>query len=399
MDWIEPLSARAVQDFVFENEQADPRKLVLQHKTLAGLPAPMVAQQLAGRRKAKAKLPQWYATRGIVYPPTLNLEQSSSQATALFKAAFLKHASSQQVLADLTGGFGADSFFFSQQFETVTYVEPDANLLAIARHNHQRLGMHTINYVHATAEAYLAASPAAVFYLDPARRDALARKVVKLADCTPDCTQLQSQILKNSEWLLVKASPLLDIQQGLRELPNTKTVLALSVENEMKELLLLVQRGHSAATQIRAIDLHANGEVNWEFAFTHTEEATAILHYSEPLAYLYEPGAAMLKAGAFKRTAQHFQLEKLAPNTHLYTSHHLISDFPGRTFRIEHLNPTEEHLKELLPERRAHVAVRNYPLTAQQLMKKLRLQEGGNSFVWGFSGTRKKYLALCQRLR
>ncbi|MBX2913645.1 MAG: SAM-dependent methyltransferase [Cyclobacteriaceae bacterium] len=398
-DW-KRICDNPVQDFIIKNELADERQLVLQHKTLFDLPTKSIAEQIAGRRKSKKKLPLWYETKGIVYPPTLNLEQSSSQATALFKATLLKTETGQENLIDLTGGFGVDSFFFSKQFDSVKYVEPNAELLKLVQHNHAQLGARNIIYIEATAEEVVSQiKEAAVFFIDPARRDANAKKNFKLSDCTPDITQLQKQLFTQCEFVLVKASPLLDIQQGLRELPHTKTVIALSVENEMKELLFLVQRDFTGTPEIIAIDLDSKGEIKSKFAFAQAQEAAAQPAYSEPLHYLYEPGAAILKAGAFKLIAQHFSLHKLAPNTHLYTSNTHLKYFPGRTFRIEHINPTEKQLRQLLPDKRAHIAVRNYPLTARQLMKKLNLQEGGNKFVWGFSEIKKKYIALCSRLQ
>lgn len=397
-DWNR-ISENMVQEFIFKNEHADERELVLQHKTLFDLPTKVIAEQIVGRRKAKRKLPLWYETKGIIYPPTLNLEQSSSQATALFKATLLKTETQQENLIDLTGGFGVDSFFFSRAFKSVVYVETNVDLVEWVQHNHKLLGANNIQHLRTTAEAFISTNkPTGVFYLDPARRDANAKKIFKLSDCTPDITQLQGQLFTQSEYILLKASPLLDIQQGLRELPQTKTVIALSVENEMKELLFLVQRDFTGTPEIKAVDLDSKGEIKSKFVFTPAQEAAAQPVYNEPLHYLYEPGAAILKAGAFKLISQHFNLKKLALHTHLYTTGELIENFPGRTFLIKQLNPTDKQLKELLPESRAHVAVRNYPLTAPQLMKKLKLQEGGELFAWGFATNQRKNLAICERI-
>lgn len=397
-DWSR-ISENMVQEFILKNEHADERELVLQHKTLFDLPAKLIAEQIAGRRKAKRKLQLWFETKGIVYPPTLNLEQSSSQATARFKATLLKRLTKQNTLVDLTGGFGVDSYFFSINFRSVIYVEPNVDLESIVQQNHARLGALNIKHLHTTAEDFLSnTEQTGVFFIDPARRDAQSRKVFKLADCTPDVTLLQSQLFTKADWLVLKASPLLDIQQGLRELPNTQKVIVVSLENEMKELLFIAWKDFHAAPDISAVDLDSDGTVKSEFLFTQPEETTSQSNFSDPQKYLYEPGAAILKAGAFKLIGQHFNLKKLALHTHLYTSGELIENFPGRTFLIKQLNPTDKQLKELLPESRAHVAVRNYPLTASQLMKKLKLQEGGELFVWGFATNQRKNLAICERI-
>ncbi|GIL22887.1 MAG: hypothetical protein BroJett042_14000 [Bacteroidota bacterium] len=397
-DW-KPICDSTVQEFIFKNEHVDERELVLQHKTLFNLPAKLIAEQIAGRRKSRKKLPLWHNTRGIVYPPALNLEQSSSQATAKFKASFLKTEAQPNALIDLTGGFGVDSFYFSEKFENVIYVEPNAALLSLVQHNHAQLGATTIQHIHSTAEEYVeSVSGNPVFYLDPSRRDENSKKIFRLRDCVPDITHLQKLLFDKSEWVLLKASPLLDIQQGLREVAHVKTVIALSVENEMKELLFLSRKGFKANPLWIAIDLDQEGNIKSKFPFLYEQEAEATAPMGEPQQYLYEPNAAIMKTGAFKLTATLFGLTKLAANTHLYTSTAWIKDFPGRVFRIEMLNPSADDLKKLLPNNRAHTAIRNYPLTAQQLMKKLRLDEGGEMFVWGFSTTKSKYVALCKQL-
>ncbi|MCE7862261.1 MAG: hypothetical protein DYG99_01840 [Bacteroidetes bacterium CHB5] len=397
-DW-KPICDSKVQEFIFKNEHADERELVLQHKILFNLPAKLIAEQIAGRRKARKKLPLWYNTRGIVYPPALNLEQSSSQATAKFKASFLKTEAQPNALIDLTGGFGVDSFYFSKKFESVIYVEPNAELLTMVRHNHAQLGATPIQHIHSTAEEYIeSVSGNPVFYLDPSRRDENSRKIFRLSGCMPDITHLQKLLFDNSEWVLLKASPLLDIQQGLREVAHVKTVIALSVENEMKELLFLSHKGFKANPLWIAIDLDQEGNIKSKFSFLYEQESAATALMGEPQQYLYEPNVAIMKTGAFKLTATLFGLTKLATNTHLYTGTTWIKDFPGRVFRIDMLNPSADDLKKLLPNNRAHTAIRNYPLSAQQLMKKLRLDEGGEMFVWGFSTTKSKHVALCKQL-
>ena len=397
-DW-KRISDSTVQEFIFKNEYTDERELVLNHKTLFDLPAKDIAEQIAGRRKAKKKLPLWFETQGIVYPPSLNLEQSSSQATARFKAAYLKAECEQNNLVDLTGGFGVDAYYFSRTFDTVTYVEPNAALLARVIHNHTRLQAGTIQHVHATAESYIdRVQNKTVFYLDPSRRDEQKKKIFKLSDCEPDITQLQKVLFDKGDFVLLKASPLLDIRQGLREMAHVKTVTALSVESEMKELLFFLQKNFDQSPTLLAIDLSNAGDIKSRFSFLYEEELAAIPKLEEPLQYLYEPNAAIMKAGAFKLVAEKFNLYKLAQHTHLYTSVTRVNNFPGRTFQIEQVNPTDKTLQEWLPDNRAHVAVRNYPLTAQQLMKKRKLQEGGDRFLWGFSTAKKKYVALCKRV-
>lgn len=389
-----------VQDYLFNHEGEDERALVLKHTDILGIPASVIAQQLAGRRKSKLKLPTWYQKKQIIYPPSINLEQCSSEATALFKASLAGKLFLQKknlVAVDLTGGFGVDCYFFSKVFQCIHYVEPNLNLFELVQNNHKRLGATSILHYCTTAEKFIESSnrPFDLIFLDPGRRDQHARKVFKLTDCSPDVSQLQHLVFKKSLYLLVKASPLLDIQQGLREILHVKKVFVISVDNECKELLFLAENNYQGKVEIEAVDLTPGGNLQHAFAFSPEEEKNASIQLGAPSAFLYEPNSAILKSGAFKLIAQKFQLTKLAPNTHLYTSSELVGNFPGRTFRIEVLDPDPKQLKHLLPSHYVNVMTRNYPLKPEELKKKLRLIDGGEKFLIGFSGLHKNHLALC----
>jgi 16S rRNA G966 N2-methylase RsmD len=391
-----------VQQHLIEHEQEDARALVLKQKEVLGIPASVIATQLSGRSTAKNKLPTWYQTKGIVYPPTINLEQCSSEATARFKANILTdEIKSRLVAVDLTGGFGVDSYFLSTIFKSTHHVDVNEELLEIAKHNHKTLGADSITYHNETAELFIESSKETfdVVYIDPSRRDRQSRKVFRLADCAPDIATLQHTIFKKSNFLLVKASPLLDIQQGLRELISVKKVFVVSVENECKELLFFAEKNYSGNVQIEAVDLKNSGLVRSSFVFSNDQEKESTSKWSEPLEYLYEPNASIMKAGAFKLVGERYDLNKLTVNTHLYTSEELISDFPGRIFKIENLNPNKKELNDLLPTKQANVLTRNYPLRPEELKKKLSVIDGGDKYLIGFSSEKKKHLALCSRIQ
>jgi len=395
------IAAPAIQKFLREHEEDDVRELVLKQKEINGVPSSVIANQLSARRKAKSKLPLWYKTNAIIYPPATNIEQCSSEATAIFKTQIINsQVSSKKSVADLTGGFGVDTFYLSSVFECVHYVEPDAGLFEITRHNHEQLGASEIIHHCLPAETYIEQSDLIfdLIYIDPSRRDEQSRKVYKLADCFPDVTSLQKIIFTKSDYLLIKASPLLDIQQGLREIHHVKKVFVVSVGNECKELLFFAESNYAGEPVIEAVDLLESGIVRSSFSFTFTEERNATVIPGEPDQYLYEPNASILKSGAFKLMSEKFGLTKQDVNTHLYTSAVVVPGFPGKVFHIEHLNPDARHLKELLPEGKVNVISRNYPLTPDEIKKKLRLRDGGQNFLIGFSSSRKKYLALCSRV-
>lgn len=401
-EFLPLLVESSIQEYLIEHEQEDARALVLKQKEVLGVPASVIATQLSGRSTAKNKLPTWYNTNGIVYPPTINLEQCSSEATARFKTNILKEEIKSRLAGvDLTGGFGVDSYFLSTNFKSIHHVDVNEELLEIAKHDHKTLGTDSIKHHNETAEQFIENSSEVfdVVYIDPSRRDQQSRKVFRLADCTPDITTLQHIIFKKSNSLLVKASPLLDIQQGLRELISVKKIFVVSVENECKELLFLAEKNYSGTIQIEAVDLYNSGLVRKAFTFSSEQERESNSNFSEPLSFLYEPNASIMKAGAFKLVGERYPLNKLSTNTHLYTSEDLITDFLGRIFQIENLNPNKKELQGSLPTMQANVLTRNYPLRPEELKKKLSVRDGGDKYLIGFSSEKKKHLALCSRIQ
>lgn len=393
--------SQEVQEFIRTHENDDVNKLVLQHKEIHGVAAPVIAAQIIGRRKTKEKLSNYYACANIIYPPAINLEQSSSSQTALFKA----HIAEEEVgvfktCVDLTGGFGIDSYFLSKVFDQVQYVETNASLLETAHHNHIQLQRHNISYYGMSAEEYLKQPlvPADLFYIDPSRRNKTNQKIFKLSDCEPDITLLQDAIFERSNFLLLKTSPLLDIQHTVNELKHVKKVFIISVGNECKELLFLSIKGYTHEPERIAINI-LKDQIE-KFSFTLDEEKNAAVLFDSPKTYLYEPNASLMKAGAFKTVAVRYALLKIHPSTHLYTSDHLVNDFPGRIFLIEAFVKSDKKSVHLFfPEGKANVTTRNYPLSVDELKKKTNLKDGGEKFLIGFSGLQEKFLTVAQRIR
>ncbi len=389
-----------VQKFILEHEQDDEKKLVLQHRTILGIPTSVIAEQISGRRKAKVKLPLYYKSQNIIYPPGLNLEQSSSEVTAVFKANTLNSVlGTNKTIADLTGGFGIDSFFLSKLCKQVSYVEPNNALLQFTAHNHSVLGATNIQHNNNTAEKFLQSYSGKLdcVFIDPSRRNKSNQKVFKLSDCEPDVSVLLPEIFQKSGCALIKTSPLLDIQQGIKDLQHVEKVWVVSVDNECKELLFFCRKRFVGEPSITAVNLQDGHE---DFEFTVTEEKSVALKFSDPLTYLYEPNASILKAGAFKIVGEKFSLLKLHPSTHLYTSTELIQNFPGRIFKITRkVKPDPKALKELFSEGKANVITRNYPLTAEELKKKTKLKDGGALYLLGFSGKSEKHLVAAMRIK
>jgi hypothetical protein len=397
-DELERIAASDVQEYIFSHSNDDEKKLILQSRAILGVSTSLIAQQIAMRRKAETKLPCFYHAKGIIYPPTLNWEQCSSEATANFKAEIFSRelGMDRPQVADLTGGFGVDSFFFSKNASSVDFIEPDLNLLNMARHNHVLLGSANLRYHQTSAEEFLYRCNTTfdLIYLDPSRRDLNSKKVFRLADCQPDVNNLLPQIFGFAKFVLIKTSPLLDIHQGINELNAVKKVIVVSVNNECKELLFLVQKDFSGELIIETYNVDKSGDAKQVLSFTCEEEKKEESDFSEPQTYLYEPNASILKAGAFKLIGKKYGVQKLHVNTHFYTSDDLHLSFPGRVFKIDQLDVKAKNFADT----RANVITRNYPLKAEELKKKLKLLDGGEKYVIGFSSAKKKYVVLATRL-
>lgn len=376
---IETLLFPDVQRFLREHTLDDPHQLALQARRYPDLPIPAIAEQLQSRKKAQHKLPEWYATENVIFPPALSMEQCSSEATARYKGSLLRG----QRLVDLTGGAGVDTYYLSQSFAQTDYVEQNEPLANLARHNFSVLGASAVRIHDVSAEAFLnsLSEPVDTIYLDPARRDAQSRRVFQLADSTPNVLGLQDELLAKAATVLLKTAPLLDIQATVQELKNVSQVHVVAVRNEVKEVLYRMDRGLTREPKITAINLQSSSEE--PFSFLRSEEARAEVTYADPLTYLYEPHAALMKTGAFKLIALRFGLSKLHPNTHLYTSTALVPDFPGRTFRCRAVVPYQKKaVRKLLLEAQANITTRNFPNSVAIVRKKLGLSDGGDVYLF-----------------
>jgi len=390
---IDELLRSEVQQFLRSNEQADEAALVLKYQHVLGVPVAWIAEQLSGRRKAKQKLPSWYRTESVIYPPPLSLAQCSSEATAQFKAGILADLPLVRGV-DLTGGFGVDSFFISQRCSDFTYVEPSGALFEIAMHNHHRLGAPGIKGAQQFAGDFLRSSgePFDLIFLDPSRRKK-GRKIFQLADGEPSVPNLLHEIFNHANMLLLKTSPMLDLRQGLSELRHVETIFVVSVDNECRELLFLCRKDYTSDPKIHCVNLSVNRYPGEALVFHFAEEKKATPTFSDPLNYVYEPNASILKAGAFKLVCERYRVSKLHPHTHFYTSAELLGDFPGRIFRIEGpWSPGRD-------SRQANILSRNYPLSSDQLKVKLKITDGGERYLLACSGIKHKFLLDARRIK
>jgi hypothetical protein len=399
------LSEPDIQDFIFEHEKDDEELLVLKSKQILGVPSSWIAAQIKARKKAAYKLPSYHKTKGIVYPPSLNLEQSSSEATARFKTYVIsKWITSRKKFCDLTGGFGVDSYFVSLLFPYTDLSEPNENLVKLAKHNHQLLKSGNIHYHIKSALDFMINSGKHydLIYVDPSRRTGSQKKVFMFSDCEPDVVASSEELYRHTDRLIIKASPLLDIQQGVKDLGYVTRVLVVSIDNECKELLFLCDKKAVGEAVVECYNLQNNftaRKIPGAFEFRFSEERAVNVSFSDPLKFIYEPNASIMKGGAFKSIAAEYRLLKLAANTHLYTSDELGEDFPGKVFQVSSFVKPDKHLRKIFPGEKANIALRNYPMSVEELKKKTGLKEGGEMFLLGCSGVKEKWLFAANRVR
>lgn len=372
--------SRQVWAFIREHENDDPLTLILQASKYPGIPVKEVAGQIQSRKKAVSKLPEWHETEGVLFPPSLNLEQSSSEITAKFKSGMIEGEN----LLDLTAGTGVDAYYLSKKFKKTTLVEPDRNLCRLLKHNFEVLGKTALNVVNQTAEDYLASNPGKYdwIYIDPSRRDKLKNRVVTLNDCSPNVVELSSELLKMAPEILIKVSPMIDLKYVINQLEHIKIIKIVSVYNEVKEVLIHLQRGFKDEAFVEAWNLTKKRE-NECFGFFPSEEKVTTPKIGFTSRFLYEPNASIMKAGAFKLITKRFGLQKLHPNTHLYSSAEAVNNFPGKCFEIKAvLKPDKKTIKMEIPEGKANVVTRNFPMGATQIKQKFRLEDGGEMFLF-----------------
>ena len=388
--------------FVQEHREEDVRKLALQARRDSDVDLPWALDQIQGWQTARRKLPSWAAIDGIVYPPHLSMEQCSSQQTALYKCSIMDRLpeGSHEKLVDLTGGFGVDFAFMALRAQRAVYVERQEHLCETARHNFGLLELSHATVIHADAEDALQdldTKPAStLLYLDPARRDSNSARTYAITDCTPNVLELKNQLLKTADHILIKLSPMLDWHKAVCDLgEHVAEVHIVSVANECKELLMLLSADQRGEPVIHCVNdgqalIYSPGEDNLPAAIADGKNA----------AYLYEPNASVMKAGCYGVLTQRFPVRALATDSHLFVSDDLIEDFPGRRFAITTITSMnkKELGRALKGISQANVAVRNFPMSAVDLRRRLGLKDGGECYVFGTTdASGRRLLFLCEK--
>ena len=397
---------QATLDFIREHAEADVRQLALQGTKNPEVDLTFALDQIAGRQKAKTKLPSWAAVDGIVYPPHLSMEQCSSEQTARYKASIAKDTKGSGTsvsFVDLTGGFGVDTAFISQGFQHAVYVERQPQLCAISSENFMLLGLRHIEVVCADGVDYLhQLDHADLIYIDPARRDDHGGRTYGIADCTPNVLELRDELLQKADRIMLKLSPMLDWRKAVEDLGNVSEVHIVSVDNECKELLLILSKEEKplklfCVNNNQVFDGVTGGRFFCDTARDVTKEPSPC--YTPH--FLFEPNASIMKAGCFTLLEQRFGVAQLDKNSHLFVSDIDICDFPGRRFFIEKTTSMNKHeLKFALAGiDRANITVRNFPMSVAELRKRLKLKDGGDLYLFATTiAGHQHQLFLCRKI-
>ena len=389
---------QATIDFIREHAEADVRQLALQGTRNPEVDLTFALEQIAGRQKARTKLPTWAAVDGMIYPPHLSMEQCSSEQTARYKANI---AGKGALMVDLTAGFGVDIAFVSQNFQRAVHVEQQASLCAISSQNFSLLGLNHIEVVCADGVDYLhQLDHADLIFVDPARRDHHGARTYGIADCTPNVMELRDELLEKADRVMLKLSPMLDWRKAVEDLGHVNEVHIVSVDNECKELLLVLSKEEKPLKLfcVNNDQVFEGDQGDWL-----NERSIAEIRVPVPMSsqtYLFEPNASIMKAGCFAALEQRFGIQQLDKNSHLFVSDTDVSDFPGRRFIIEKTTSmNKRELKAALDGiDRANITVRNFPMSVAELRKRLKLKDGGDLYLFATTIANNQHqLFLCRK--
>lgn len=382
-----------VQLFINQNLKSDVTKLVLKGSPFKTIDTLSLIEQIEAKIKCEKKLPTWFNQTHIYYPNKLNIEQTSSEETANYKSNLISGNS----IIDITGGLGIDCFAFSKRFKSVTHCELNTSLSDIVKHNYKQLNIPNIYHHKGDGIDYILNNSKTYdwIYVDPSRRNDVKGKVFLLKDCLPNIPLHLNNLFKKSNNILIKNSPLIDLTSCIKELKNVKHIYIIALKNEVKEVLVHIEKEYTEQIKIEAINI-LKDKTN-SFEFTYLQEYQYEL--SEPLQYLYEPNSAILKSGGFSAVSEKLNLKKLHKHSHLYTSENPI-EFPGRSFKILEILPySKKQILKKLPHQKANITVRNFKESVAVIRKKTMIKEGGELFLFFTTNKKEEQIVLlCKKL-
>ncbi|MGG6231293.1 THUMP-like domain-containing protein [Tenacibaculum sp. SDUM215027] len=366
-----------VQSYIDNNLKVNLELFIFKGSPFKDISVQELANQIVAKQKSEKKLPTWFKTKNIYYPPKLSIEQTSSEITAEYKSKLVNGDS----MIDITGGFGVDCYAFSKRFKKVIHCEINEELSEIVSYNYEQMEVPNIKTVATNGIEYLKKTSEKFdcIYIDPSRRNEKKGKVFLLSDCLPNVPENLDFLFEKSNTILIKNSPILDITSTINELKFVKEVHVIAVNNEVKELLFLLEKEFKQLIKVVACNSLKNNHQDFYFFLNNNTD----FEYLSPLKFLYEPNAAILKSGGFNEVASQQKLGKLHQHSHLYTSENLIEDFPGRIFKINNVFAyNKKRIKKQITEAKANITTRNFPKTVAQIRKETKLKDGGSTYLF-----------------
>jgi len=362
-----------IQQFIEENMHSDLVQMVFSGSPFDGVSIQDIVQQIRGRKIAEKKFPTLLKS-DIIFPPRINLEQTSSEVTAHFKSSIF----SGEKLLDLTCGFGIDAFYISKKFKDIYLVEKNKNLLEIVKYNFKSLKLSNIKYFNIDIDAFLKNNNQkfSLIYIDPSRRDSNNRKKFLLKDLSPNILELQNKLLNRTEKIAIKLSPLIDLSLLISQINNIFDIYIIAVKNEVKEVLCILNceaKNTQNDIKLKIYNLKSD-EPSVEISLDDIKFCKP--SFGELQEFLYIPNNALIKSGAFGYISKNYKLQKLHPNTHLFTSNELIENFPGRKVRVKQINT-----KNIKKGANFNIISKNYPLSTEEIKQKYKIKNGGDKYI------------------
>ena len=383
-----------IQEFINANIEKKSSTLALQKNPFPDLNWIDILNQIAAKSKAKDKLPTWFQCEKIIYPSKVSVEQTSSEKTAKYKSSIV----SGTTLIDLTGGFGVDDYYFSKKNIEVIHCEINPELSEIVKHNFKQLNIQNITCLQGDSSILLKELNKKFdwIYIDPSRRSETKGKVFMLKDCLPSVPELLDLYFTFSDNILIKTAPILDITAGLSELKNVKAIHIIAIDNEVKELLWEISKNYLGEITVKTINITKDSSSEFEFILNKKIENSTL---SLPEKYIYEPNSAIMKSGGFENVSSFYQLKKLHQHSHLYTSDKII-DFAGRVFELENcISYSKTEMKEFLENKKANISTRNFPDTVENIRKKWKIKDGGNTYCFFTTDmNNNKIVLICTKI-
>ena len=366
-----------MQEFISKNLDIDIFQLILKQPVFPEVSNKEIAEQITSKLKSKKKLPSWFGTKKIYFPNKINIEQTSSELTAEFKSSII----AGDRMIDCTGGFGVDSYYFSKKFKSLIYIERDQSLYNITKLNSDKLGVTNTIHLNEDGLQYVKniKTEFDLLYIDPSRRNLKNKKVHFLSECTPVIDSSLIKRLSKFKTILIKCSPIIDIKKTIDDLETVIEIYIIGINNEVKEILFKLCKRGEKKIKVSCIDLNKR---KYDLSFNYNEINNKENRYtSEPQKYLYEPNSMILKSGAFNLICDRYKVNKLNPNSHLYTSDKLI-DFPGRKFTVLNIMIYSKKTLKKLSLKQANITTRNFPLDVKEIRKISGLKDGGNDYLF-----------------